>query len=126
MWVKALGHIFKLWKSIYKSDGFRAIKIKPGNSNSEVLVEAFVYMETQSVLVTLQKINESLSSIARVIKGAGMLTSKIKKEATDLPKREVLEFWCTFWEGQEIPQDWLVFFKGKLQHYRKSLCSNPS
>ena len=113
MWAKALGPILKLWKSIYKPDGFRAIKIKPGNLNSEDPVEAFVYMETQSMLVTLQKINESLSSIARVIKGAGMLTSKIEKEATDLLKREVPEFWCTFWEGPEIPQDWLVIFERK-------------
>ena len=81
--------------------------------NSEDPVEEFVYMETQSMLVTLQKINESLSSIARVIKGAGMLTSKIEKEATDLLKREAPEFWYTFWEGPEIPQDWLVIFERK-------------
>ena len=113
MWSKALGPILKLWKSIYKPDGFRSIKIKPGNLNSEDPVEAFVYMEAQNMLVTLQKINESLSSIARVIKGAGMLTSKIEKEATDLLKREVPEYWCSFWEGPENPQDWLILFERK-------------
>ena len=42
-----------------------------------------------------------------------MLTSKIKKEATDLLKREISEFWWTFWEGPEITQDWLVIFERK-------------
>jgi len=113
MWAKALGPILKLWKSIYKPDGFRAIKIKPGNLNSEDPVEAFTYMETQNMLMTLQKINESLSSIARVIKGSGMLTSKIESEATALLKREVPEAWCSFWEGPDNSQDWLIKFERK-------------
>lgn len=113
MWAKALGPILKLWKSIYKPDGFRALKIKPGHLNSEDPIEAFAYMEAQNMLGTLQKINETLSSIARVIKGSGMLTSKIESEATALLKREVPEGWCKFWEGPDNPQDWLVKFERK-------------
>jgi dynein heavy chain 2 len=113
MWAKALGPILKLWKNIYKPDGFRALKIKPAQLNSEDPVEAFTYMEAQSMLTTLQKINETLSSVARVIKGSGMLTSKIENEATALLKREVPETWCKFWDGPDNPQDWLVKFERK-------------
>lgn len=113
MWAKALGPILKLWKSIYSPEGFRSLKIKPGHLNSEDPVDAFTYMEAHSMLVTLQRINETLSSIAKVIKGTGMLTSKIESEAMSLLKREVPESWCKFWEGPETPQDWLIKFEKK-------------
>ena len=113
MWAKLLGPILKLWKSIYKPDGFRSLKIKPGHLNSEDPVEAFTYMEAANMLSTLQKINETLSSIARVIKGTGMLTSKIENEATALLKREVPEAWHSFWDGPDNPQDWLIKFERK-------------
>jgi dynein heavy chain 2, cytosolic len=113
MWAKNIGPILKLWKSIYKPEGFRALKIKPGHLNSEDPVDAFAYMEAYNMLATLQKINETLSSIARVIKNTGMLTSKIESEATALLKREVPESWCSFWEGPDNPQDWLIKFERK-------------
>lgn len=112
-WAKALGPILKLWKQIYKPDGFRSLKIKPAQLNSEDPIDAFTFMEAHNMLGTLQKINETLSSIARVIKGTGMLTSKIESEATALLKREVPEAWCKFWEGPDNPQDWLVKFERK-------------
>ena len=113
MWAKNIGPILKLWKSIYKPEGFRALKIRPENLNTEDPIDAFTYMEAHNMLSTLQKINETLSSIARVIKGSGMLTSKIESEATALLKREVPENWCAFWEGPDNPQDWLIKFEKK-------------
>jgi dynein heavy chain 2 len=111
-WSQALGPILRLWKSIYKPDVFRSIKI--GNKiNSEDPVEAFTFMEADNMLNTLRDINMTLSSIAKILKGTLMLTSKIEQEATALLKREVPESWCKFWDGPDNSQDWLIKFEKK-------------
>jgi hypothetical protein len=47
-------------------------------------VDAFVYMELDNVKEILQVVNESMSSIAKILKGSEMLTAKSQKEATNL------------------------------------------
>jgi Dynein heavy chain C-terminal domain len=56
-------------------------------------IDAFVYMEMLAVIEILSKINEMISSIARVLQGVEMLTPVTEKVALDLLKGEVPMIW---------------------------------
>ena len=56
----------------------------------------------------LLKIHSSLGSIAKVLKGTGMLTSVIEEEGKKLLKWEVPNSWTTMWEGPDNPQAWII------------------
>ena len=60
-------------------------------------------MEMQGVIDILDKVNDSLQSIIRVLQGTEMLTPQTEKEATDLLKGAVPNSWQNMWEGPEIP-----------------------
>lgn len=80
-WTEALSPICQLWQNIYKGDGaFKDVNIPKGSINDPV--EQFVYMEFQSAGSLLQTVNESITSITKVLQGAEMLTPKTEAEAT--------------------------------------------
>ena len=51
--------------------------------------------------------NESVTSIIKVLQGTEMLTPKIQTEATSLLKNTVPASWEKMWEGPENPQSWI-------------------
>jgi Dynein heavy chain. len=70
-------------------------------------VEAFVYMEIAGISSTLRMVDDSLSSLAEILKGTGMLTAKNQKEATELLSGRVPPDWVSQWEGPDDPSLWL-------------------
>lgn len=79
-----LGPILKMWGQLYKKDNFSSVKIKPGQLNSEDPVDSFIFMEAQNTMMVLSKVHSSLGSIAKVLKGTGMLTPLIEEEGKKL------------------------------------------
>lgn len=64
-------------------------------------------MEMLAVIEILHKINDMISSIARVLQGVEMLTPMTEKVALDLLKGEVPLVWSQIWEGPSNPNQWL-------------------
>jgi hypothetical protein len=64
-------------------------------------------MELQGVIDILHKVNDSISSITRVLQGTEMLTSSTEKEAKDLLKSAVPLSWIAQWEGPSNPSQWI-------------------
>ena len=90
-------------------------------------------MEMVSVKKILAFVNESITSIIKVLQGTEMLTPKIQTEATALLKNSVPQSWEKMWEGPENPSSWirvlckkgtqLVQWVQRVQ--QKSLLSQP-
>jgi hypothetical protein len=56
-------------------------------------VDAFVFMELQTTRDMLIVVNESITTIIKVLQGTEMLTPKSEKEATELLKGTVPTSW---------------------------------
>lgn len=70
-------------------------------------------MEMVNVQEMLQKVNESIQSITRVLQGTEMLTPKTQKEAMELLKGQVPAIWQKAWEGPENPTNWIRLINKK-------------
>jgi len=64
-------------------------------------------MEMQSAIKLLSTVNESITSIKKVLTGAEMLTPKTETEATELMANTVPASWEKQWEGPENPTAWI-------------------
>ena len=64
-------------------------------------------MEMLAVIDILQKVNDTIVSISRVLTGTEMLSTVIEKVAADLLKSEVPAIWSQIWEGPSNPNQWL-------------------
>ena len=102
-----LGPLIQLWGSLYQSQVFEKVQIDQNQLNSPDPVESFVYMEIETVLEILTIVNESITTLQKILQGTEMLSAKSQKEATDLLKGQVPSSWETRWEGPENPQEWI-------------------
>ena len=75
-------------------------------------------MEMLAVIEILQKINDMIGSIARVLQGVEMLTPVTEKVALDLLKGETPLMWTQIWEGPSNPNQWLRLVSKKAQALR--------
>jgi len=107
VWTAKLGPICQLWTNLYKQELFGKLVITQDHLNAVDPVDAFVYMELEGVKEILQVVNDSMSSIARILKGTEMLTAKSQKEATNLLQAEVPASWESRWEGPTNPSQWI-------------------
>ena len=70
-------------------------------------------MEVQTVKEILAFVNESITTITKVLEGTEMLTAKTQKEATELLKGAVPTTWESKWEGPMNPSEWILFLNKK-------------
>jgi len=68
-WTEALGPLCQLWRNVYKTDVYKQVQIPKSGLRSSDPVEVFVYMEIMSALKMLEIVNESITSIIRVLQG---------------------------------------------------------
>ena len=101
------------WNNLYKKETFEGINITQQHLNVVDPVEAFVYMELLTVKNILATVNESITTIAKILSGSAMLTDKSQREATQLMKGVVPESWERGWEGPESPMDWIILVNRK-------------
>lgn len=66
-WSQQLGPICQLWGTLFRPEEYSQIKINQQQLSSPDPIDAFVYMEMLAVIEILQKINEMIGSIARVL-----------------------------------------------------------
>lgn len=110
-WAVVLGPVCKLWENLYQTrakQAFGQTQITQEQLSSKDPVEAFVYMEIQTVKGILSTVDESLMTIMRVLRGEEMLTAAAAREARVLMKAEVPPSWERAWEGPASPNDWIV------------------
>lgn len=105
-WTETLGPLLQMWTNIYKGDqAYNDVQIEKGRSSDPV--EQFVYMEMQSAIKLLSTVNQSITSITKVLQGTEMLTPKTEAEATQLMANTVPAAWEKQWEGPENPTAWI-------------------
>ena len=92
-----------MWVTLFRPEEYSQIKISQQQLSSPDPIDAFVYMEMLAVVEILQKINEMIGSISRVLQGVEMLTPLTEKVALDLLKGETPLMWAQIWEGPSNP-----------------------
>jgi len=102
-----LGPYIQLWSSLYQKSTFEKIQIDQNQLNTPDPVEAFVYMELENVVEILAVVDESISTLQKVLAGTEMLSANSQREATDLLKGTVPSSWEARWEGPENPLQWI-------------------
>lgn len=97
-----------MWSALYQKESFERVSISREQEDSPDPVSAFVYMEIKNVKEVLATVNESVTTISRILSGSEMLTAKSQKEATELLKGGVPTSWARAWEGpEENPTAWI-------------------
>ena len=102
-WSEKLGPIWNLWKTMLKSEERFKGKLE---ENEDPLLN-FVIIEAKYAFKMLEKVNESLESISKVISGNELLTSNIEQDGKELLMNQVPESWSSMWEGPNSPVAWL-------------------
>ncbi|OMJ92391.1 hypothetical protein SteCoe_4833 [Stentor coeruleus] len=102
-WSEKLGPISNLWKTMLKSED----RFKGKLEESEDSLSNFVITEARYAFKMLEKVNESLESISKVISGNELLTSSIEQDGKELLMNQVPESWSSMWEGPNSPVAWL-------------------
>lgn len=102
-WGEKLGPIWNLWKTMLKSEE----RFKGKLEESEDSLSNFVITEAKTAFKMLEKVNESLESISKVISGTELLTSSIEQDGKELLMNQVPESWSAMWEGPNSPVAWL-------------------
>ena len=119
-WGTLLKPIINMWKALHKQIQEGGLpKIKPSLMNSNDPLEAFVYSEASSAFHMVEKIEESIEGIHKVLFGTGLLTSDIQNEGMELLLANVPNKWSGFWEGPGIPTSWLKAFCKKILQLKK-------
>jgi len=119
-WGNLLKPIINLWKALNKQNQEGGLpKIKPSQLNSNDPLESFVYSEAFSAFQMIDKIEESLDGINKVLFGSGLLTSDIQNDGMDLLLGNVPSKWSGFWEGPPVPNTWLKTFCKKILQLKK-------
>ena len=72
-------------------------------------------MEMLAVIDILDKVNDTMTSIIKVLQGTEMLTPDTEKVATDLLKGTMPLMWSVMWEGPELPNSWIRLVNKKAQ-----------
>jgi len=106
-WTEQLGPLLQLWQNVFRVEVFKSVRVGREELRAPDPVDQFVYMEMVSVKQILAFVNESITSLIKVLQGSEMLTPKIQTEATALLKNSVPEAWEKLWEGPENPQSWI-------------------
>lgn len=67
----------------------------------------------------LEKIENSIESINRILNGNGLLTQEIYSTSLDLLAHRVPTKWCSIWEGPDLPNSWLKGFCKRVYSLKK-------
>ena len=94
-------------------------KVKPAQLTSSDPVESFLFAEAAAAFQMIEKIDDSIEGINKVLFGTGLLTSDIQNEGMDLLLGNVPGKWSGFWEGPAIPINWLKTFAKKIIQLKK-------
>lgn len=110
-WSFSLQPLINMWKTLHKQlrDG-GVPAIKPQQLNTDDPIASFVFAETFSAFQMVDKIEESIDGINKVLFGSGLLTSDIQSEATILLAGGVPSKWSGIWEGPDNASAWLKGF----------------
>ena len=120
-WGEKLSPIWNLWKTMMKSEE----RFKGKLEESEDSLSNFVITEAKYSFRMLEKVNESLESISKVISGNELLTSAIEQDGKELLMNQVPESWNSMWEGPNSPVGWLRALVRKTSALKKWLdCLN--
>ena len=119
-WGTLLKPIINMWKALNKQIQEGGLpKIKHNLLNSNDPLEAFIYAEASSAFLMVEKIEESIDGINKVLFGTGLLTSDIQNEGMELLLGNVPNKWSGFWDGPAIPTNWLKAFSKKVMQLKK-------
>lgn len=66
-WTEQLGPILQLWQNVFKVDVFKSIRVGREELRAPDPVDQFVYMEMVSVKKVLAFVNDSITSIIKVL-----------------------------------------------------------
>ena len=69
----------------------------------------------------VEKIDESMEGLNKVIFGTGLLTNEVMQQATDLLTGKVPNKWSNMWEGNENSSAWLKGFSKRAVGLKKWL-----
>ncbi|EGR28544.1 hypothetical protein IMG5_173090 [Ichthyophthirius multifiliis] len=117
-WQQQLSTIINLWKNLYKS--FTDLpQIKPQNLLSTDPVESFVYLEAQQSYQMIEKIQNSIEGLNKVLFGNGILTSEIQAIGYELMLGNVPQKWSQVWEGPDNCTSWLKGFCSRVYQLKK-------
>ena len=116
-WSEKLGPLWNLWKTMIKSEE----KFKGKLEEAEDPLNNFVITEARYAFKMLEKVNESLESISKVISGTELLTSGIEQDGKELLMNQVPESWSSMWEGPNSPVAWLRALVRKTSALKKWL-----
>lgn len=85
-WSQVLGPLISMWKQLYKQlkESGGLPQIKPQQLNTTEPIDAFVYLEASSAYQMLEKIEQSIDGLHRVLFGNGLLTSEIQATGLEL------------------------------------------
>jgi len=110
-WNEMLSPTIKLWKTLLKQVTEKGLpQIREKQLNSDHPVESFVYAEAYGCFQMLEKIDQLIESINKVLAGSGLLTSEIYSKALILISGDIPSEWSNYWEGPSNPNSWLKGF----------------
>ncbi|EGR34655.1 hypothetical protein IMG5_004580 [Ichthyophthirius multifiliis] len=119
-WLQNLEPIFLLWNTLNKN-----IKNLPQIKNQDLLtndpIESFVFLEAQQSFLMLEKINQQINNLQKVLEGNALLTTEIHQTGNDLMLGNIPEKWLKIWEGAENPSQWLKGFTTRVSQLKKWL-----
>lgn len=75
-------------------------------------------MEMLFVIDILQRVNESIVRITKVLSGVEMLTPDTEKVAKSLMIGDISATWCSIWDGPTDPNSWIRLVTRKASALR--------
>lgn len=114
-WRAQLGPLLELWSKVTTGAGASGVfdsadaeaEAKDRNLTSRPPVEQFTVMEHLMAARLVQRVDEDIKSVKKVVYGTALLTPEILATATALLAEEVPRTWASKFEGPEQPQKWL-------------------
>jgi len=110
VWQGALGPLLKVWESMTSDNGSELLAKPARLSRDEVSlspVESFVVLEVWKCFELVSLVNASLSGLANVLNGNGLLNSMLLSDGTVLLEGKVPWRWAKHWYGPEEAGAWL-------------------
>jgi hypothetical protein len=97
------------WKGAADSRQFAQI-VQLGSGplpNTSAPLDTFILLEVQTLASLLAVVSSDMNSLARVLSGTLLLTSRLQTLGVYFLKGEVPAFWADLWEGPASPLKWL-------------------
>jgi len=109
-WAQQLTPLLNLWQKLVGSNDVlkNAAQHKADPvSGTAPPIEVFTRMEISRAHKLMQVVDESLAGIARVVRGAELLSAATQADGSLLIAGSVPSAWSSMWEGPEEPAVWI-------------------